>query len=116
MSMDFNDYQAEALQTIPVDFTPEQVRDNAVYGICGEIGELVDILKKVKFQKHPFTEETKKHIILELGDILWYISEMATGMGVQLERVATMNIDKIRARYGTQFDSEKSQHRKEGDI
>lgn len=111
-----NQYQQEAQKTIPMGLTPEEVRDNAIYGICGEVGELVDILKKVKFQGHAFTEETKRHIMLELGDILWYVSEMATGLCVQLDTVAAMNIDKIRARYGTQFDSQKSQNRKEGDI
>lgn len=111
-----NQYQMEARKTIPMGLTPEEVRDNAVYGICGEVGEMVDILKKVKFQGHAFTEETKRHIILELGDILWYVSEMATGLNVQLNTIAAMNIDKIRARYGSQFDSQKSQNRKEGDI
>ena len=112
----FGEYQEEAQKTIPVNLTPEEVRDNAVYGICGEIGELIDILKKVKFQGHAFTEETKRHIILECGDILWYLSEMATGLNINLNTIATMNIDKIRARYGDQFDSQKSQNRKEGDI
>ena len=113
---DFNSYQIEAQKTIPMNLTPDEVRDNAVYGLCGEIGELIDILKKIKFQGHAFTEETKWHLALELGDVLWYTSEMATGLNLKLNTVAVMNIDKIRARYGTRFDSEKSINRKEGDI
>lgn len=111
-----NQYQQEAQKTIPINLTPEEIRDNAVYGICGEVGELVDILKKIKFQGHAFTEETRRHLLLECGDLLWYISEMVTGLNAQLDTVASMNIDKIRARYGDRFDSEKSIHRKEGDI
>ena len=111
-----HEYQQEAQKTIPVNLTPEEVRDNAVYGLCGEVGELVDILKKVKYQGHAFTEETKRHLLLECGDVLYYIAQMVTGLNSNLNLVAAMNIDKIRARYGDRFDSEKSIHRKEGDI
>ena len=72
-----------------------------------------DIIKKYKFQGHPLDEE---HAKLELGDILWYVNEMAVGLGIDLEEVAWANIKKLRARYGEKFDSQKSQNRKEGDI
>ena len=103
--MNFKDYQTEASKTIPADFTKEQMLDNAVYGLCGEIGELVDLLKKAKFQGHKLD---KQKAMLELGDILWYVSLMAKGLGVELSEVASANIYKLRARYGEKFDSKKS--------
>lgn len=114
--MDFNTYQKEAGKTIPASLSLEELRENAIYGLVGEVGELVDIFKKVKFQGHTWDAETQRHIILEIGDLLWYLSEMATGMQVELDLVPRRNIEKLRARYGDHFDTEKSQNRKEGDI
>lgn len=114
--MDFNEYQKEAAKTIPASLTPEEIRENAIYGLMGEVGELVDIFKKIKFQGHGWGTETEKHILLEMGDIAWYLSELATGMFVDFDKIPTMNINKLRARYGERFDSNKSQNREEGDI
>lgn len=111
--MELVEYQNEANKTIPDGMKESEVIDNAVYGVIGEVGELVDIIKKYKFQGHTLDRE---HAKLELGDILWYVSEMAFGLGITLEDIAWSNINKLRARYGEKFSSEKSQHRKEGDI
>lgn len=106
--MDLNEYQREAAQTIPLRFDGDTMIDNAVYGLCGEVGECVDRLKKVKFQGHP---KDVDHLVYEMGDILWYLAEMATGAGLTLEEVAKSNIRKLRQRYGKTFDSEKSVNR-----
>ena len=114
--MDFNQFQKEAAKTIPASLSPEEIRENAIYGLMGEVGELVDIFKKIKFQGHPWDEETRRHVILEIGDIIWYASELSTGIDVDFDLIPTMNIEKLRARYGDHFDTQKSQNRKEGDI
>lgn len=106
----FNEYQKEAAKTIPEGFDGKTMIDNAVYGLCGEVGECVDRLKKVKFQGHP---NDKEHLIYEMGDILWYLAEMATGAGLTLEEVADKNILKLRKRYGDSFNSDKSVNRKD---
>ena len=108
--MNFNNYQKEASKTIPQEFTSEQVIDNAVYGLCGEVGEVVDLLKKAKFQGHALDKEK---VVLELGDVLWYISEMATGLNEELSCIAEKNIEKLRKRYGEKFEAIKSIERKE---
>ena len=108
--MNFNDYQTEAAKTIPANFTKKQMIENAIYGLVGEFGEVVDLLKKAKFQGH---ELDKEKAMLELGDVLWYVSEMATGQGFTLSYVAAKNIEKLRSRYGEKFDSKKSIERKD---
>lgn len=108
--MDLNEYQREAAQTIPLGFDGDTMIDNAVYGLCGEVGECVDRLKKVKFQGHP---QDKEHLVYEMGDILWYLAEMATGAGLTLEEVAEKNILKLRKRYGDSFNSDNSVNRKD---
>lgn len=106
----FNEYQREAAKTIPAEFNSETIIDNAVYGLCGEVGECVDRLKKVKFQGHP---NDREHLIYEMGDVLWYLAEMATGAGLTLEEIAEKNILKLRKRYGDSFNSDKSVNRKD---
>ena len=83
---------------------------NGCYGLNGEAGECIDILKKTEFQGHDFDP---MKMVDELGDVLWYVAQLATGLGVTLEYVAQHNVDKLLARYPDGFDSEKSIHRKE---
>lgn len=105
-----NEYQEQASRTIPEVMIndKEKLIDNAVYGLCGELGELVDLIKKAKFQGHTLDKEKA---VLELGDVLWYVSMMAKGLDVELEYVAIKNIEKLRKRYGEKFDPEKSVNR-----
>lgn len=106
--MTMNEYQ-EAAQRTSNCFTPLDKVRNGCYGLNGEAGECIDLLKKHEFQGHPFD---RAKMIEELGDVLWYIAEAASGIGVPLEILARHNIDKLRKRYPEGFSSEKSIHRK----
>lgn len=77
-----------------------------------EIGEIHGLYQKT-YQGH---ELHSSHVKKELGDLLWFIAEYCTACGWQLEDVAQMNIDKLRARYPEGFDTERSLHRAEGDV
>lgn len=58
-----------------------------------------------------------KHMLKkELGDVLWFVAEVATAFGWNLDEIAKMNIEKLEARYPNGFETEKSLHRKNGDI
>lgn len=104
-------YQIHARRTIN-----EKAKDqnyailNGALGLCGEAGEVADIVKKNIFQGHPL--DTEK-IAYELGDVLWYISLLCDGIGYPLEEVMEMNIDKLRKRYPAGFEETKSIHREE---
>lgn len=74
-------YQKQAGKTIPEGFTKQIMLNNSVYGLVSEFGELVDLLKKAKFQGH---ELDKEKAILELGDVLWYLAELCTGLNFNL--------------------------------
>ena len=93
--MTLNDYQKAAERTSGNLTSWDKVR-NGCYGLNGEAGECIDILKKTEFQGHAFDP---MKMVDELGDVLWY--------------VAQHNVDKLLARYPDGFDSEKSIHRKE---
>ena len=49
----------------------------------------------------------------ELGDVCWYVAEMASGLGLPLEEIMAQNIEKLRKRYPDGFDAERSVHREE---
>ena len=82
-------------------------------GLAGESGELLDLFKKWIFHGKPLDEE---HAKKELGDVLWYVAEIAHSMGWDLDEIMAMNIDKLRARYPEGFSTEMSNHRAEGDV
>lgn len=107
--MTLNEYQKAADRTSG-DLSAENKLRNGCYGMCGEAGECIDILKKHEFQGHALDPD---HMMDELGDVLWYVAQAATGLGVTLETVAQANIAKLRKRYPDGFDSERSVHRPE---
>lgn len=79
-------------------------------GLNGEAGEVADIIKKWVFHKHKLA--TLK-LAEELGDVLWYIAELCTGIDITLEAIMEMNIDKLKQRYPEGFSSKKSINRVE---
>lgn len=108
--MQLNEYQKLADRTSNHALTPWQKMSNGCMGMCGEAGECIDILKKVEFQGHSFDPN---RLIDELGDVMWYAAQTATGLGISLEDVAKANINKLKARYPDHFTPEQSIHRPE---
>lgn len=105
--MNINDYQKQAERTSGSLDSADQIL-NGVMGLNGEAGECIDIVKKCLFQGH---ELNREKLIDELGDVLWYIAQTATGLGVNMQAVAEQNIAKLRARYPDGFSSERSINR-----
>ena len=110
-SMTLDEYQKAAQRTSNTHTLTGKV-ENGLYGLAGEVGELHDHYKKYLFQQHEFDKE---HMKKELGDVLWYVAELACGLGCTLQEIAQMNIDKLKARYPDGFEADKSLHRQEGD-
>lgn len=107
--MEINEYQKLALRTANSDKSEDLIL-NGILGLCGETGEVSDLIKKYMFQGHDLNEEK---IINELGDVCWYIAIMATGLNVDLETVMKKNIEKLMKRYPDGFAAEKSINRKD---
>ena len=112
--MTINDYQKAALRTASSVGKPkDDILLNAAMGLCGESGELMDMLKKYKFQFHKLDYD---HAAKELGDIAWYLALGAHALGMDLETVLQMNVEKLMARYPDGFEVERSLYRKDDDI
>jgi len=96
--MDLNNYQHQARSTA---LYPDR-GTNILYptlGLCGEAGEVADKVKKV-LRDHggQFSDAKKQAIALELGDVLWYVSQLADELGFSLEEIATANLEKLASR------------------
>lgn len=108
--MTINEYQKLAMTTLNPKLDKKDVLINGVMGLCGESGEVIDIVKKHLAQGH---ELDKEKIVKELGDVAWYMAEIATVLDVELEDVLVQNIEKLKKRYPEGFSTEKSIHRDE---
>ena len=89
----------------------------ASVGINAEGGEFLEIVKKMIFQSKPWNEETRTHLIKELGDTMWYVAQACIALDVSFDEVIQTNIDKLMKRYPNGFfDAYYSENREEGDI
>lgn len=96
--MDLNSYQSFARRTARYP----DLGANILYptlGLCGEAGEVADKVKKVlRDQGGDFSSANKQAIALELGDVLWYVAQLADELGFSLQRVAELNLEKLQSR------------------
>ena len=112
--MTINEYQTAALRTAQTEeLTHIELVMNAALGLCGESGEVADIVKKFRFQGHDLDFD---HIAKELGDVAWYLAVGAYAIGLDLESIFRMNKEKLEARYPDGFSADRSLHRAENDI
>ena len=101
-----NAYQIAALRTAGDDRSGYLL--NGVMGLCGEAGEVIDLVKKHLHQGH---ELDRDKIAEELGDVLWYAALTATAIGCSLGDVMEANLIKLEERYPFGFDAERSINR-----
>lgn len=95
--MDFSEYQLEARKTDNLnDDTALMI---AFLGLGGEVGSLMTELKK-RYRDDFAHKKFQESVVEELGDVLWYISTVATRLGMDLSEVAEFNLAKIEGRWG----------------
>jgi NTP pyrophosphatase (non-canonical NTP hydrolase) len=96
--MNFEEYQKKSRKTALYP----GVGSNFVYptlGLAGEAGEVAEKVKKIiRDDGGEILPEKKKEISKELGDVLWYVSQIATEVGLSLDDVAKENIEKWYSR------------------
>lgn len=105
-----NDYQRAAMRTDNKNQTEEERMLDALFGLCGEAGEVMDAYKKYRFQGH---ESYRDEMIIESSDCLWYLAKLADVLGVTLGEVMERNIEKLKQRYPAGFSKDRSINRKE---
>ena len=96
--MEFDTYQIESRRTAIYP----NVNGNFIYptlGLCGEAGEVAEKVKKIMRDDGGVpTEEKRGQIQKELGDVLWYVSQVASEFGLNLNYIAQLNLEKLNSR------------------
>ena len=89
----------------------------AAVGISAEGGEFMEIVKKMVFQGKPWNHDNREHLVIELGDVMWYVMQVLMALDTPIEEVVAMNVEKLQKRYpGGEFDPFYSENRQEGDL
>lgn len=96
--MNFSEYQKKSRETA---LYPNK-DNNFIYptlGLNGEAGEVAEKIKKVLRDKNGIIDEqTKQELAKELGDVLWYLANLATELKLDLNEIAEKNIEKLFSR------------------
>ena len=88
----------------------------AAVGISAEGGEFTEIVKKMVFQGKPWNEDNREHLIIELGDVMWYVAQACMALEIDFDDVVKGNVKKLEKRYpGGSFSIDKSENRAVGD-
>ena len=108
------DYQSflESLDNLDGEGANIQRLLTAAVGINAEGGEFMEIVKKIIFQGKPWNDDNREHLVIELGDVMWYVMQACAALDVSLEDVVAGNVEKLKKRYpGGEFDVYKSENR-----
>ena len=68
-------------------------------GINAEGGEFLEIIKKMVFQGKPWNDDNREHLIIELGDLMWYVAQACMALEVSFDDVIATNVKKLEKRY-----------------
>lgn len=93
--MNFQDYQVEASKT--AIYPQETALSYLALGLGNEAGEVQGKVKKYLRGDYDL-EQLQEYLLGELGDVLWYMSELADHVGLSLAYVAERNISKLNDR------------------
>lgn len=94
--MNFEDYQKEAKKT--AIYPRKHKIFYPTIGLAGEAGEVANKVKKLMRDKGRLNATSKAEIALELGDCLWYIAAITSDLGYSLDRIAQLNLIKLKSR------------------
>jgi NTP pyrophosphatase (non-canonical NTP hydrolase) len=95
--MTLNQYQEAAKQT--AIYKKEHRIGYTTLGLVCEAGQVAGKVKKVIIDNNNrFKLEDLQEIAKELGDVLWYVATLADDIGIDLEDIARINIQKLTAR------------------
>ncbi|MBW6442493.1 nucleoside triphosphate pyrophosphohydrolase family protein [Patescibacteria group bacterium] len=96
--MEFTEYQKKAEETAIYPNRGNNITYPAL-GLGGETGEVLEEIKRVlRDDNSKVSEERKKNIEKEMGDVLWYLATLSTELGLDLNKIAELNIEKLSSR------------------
>ena len=103
--MKLKDFQKLSVRTMNPSLTQEQQICNCIIGIQSEAGEMANEFKKNFFQGHALD---LNHVHEELGDVMFYIVNLATLLDLDMEEIIEANYDKLMKRFPDGFTAAAS--------
>ena len=97
--MKFDEYQKQALTT--AKFSDDEFKDimHWALGVTGEAGEIAEKFKKIIRDKDGVvSDDDKRELGKEIGDVLWYLAVLAHQLGLSFEDIAGANLAKLKSR------------------
>ena len=98
--MTLDEFQRAAKRTSAAPFPERERLMVQTLGLCGEAGEVADLVKKASWHGLALDDATLAN---ELGDVLWYVADIATARGLSLSDIAAGNVAKLARRYPDGF-------------
>jgi len=106
--MCINEYRKQVKRTVNKELGRNDQLYNFLFGLTGEVGELVNYFKKIAYQGHEYMEDYAKE---EIGDIFWYLINLCNILEFDVHDVLDGNIDKLKKRYPNGFSVNDSIYR-----
>lgn len=103
--MEIKEFQEKSKRTFNWEVPYKMQLLNCCLGISGESGEINDIIKKSVFQGHQMDVE---HVKEEIGDVMFYIVNLATVMGLDMGDILESNYLKLKQRFPNGFNVQDS--------
>ena len=103
-------FQREARRSLRDDLPYEAMCSNMCMGLAGEIGEVIDIMKKHIYQGK---ELDSTDVSEEVGDVLWYIANFCSVNNITMDECMESNIKKLRKRFPNGFTIKDANQRKD---
>lgn len=95
--MELSEYQRLSRRT--AEYPREAWLAYPALGLAGEAGEVAEHVKKaIRDDDGEVSEERRAAMAKELGDVLWYVSQLASELGLELDQIAQVNLDKLLSR------------------
>jgi len=96
-AVELSDYQRLSRRT--AEYPREAWLAYPALGLAGEAGEVAEHTKKaIRDDGGEVGEERRAAMAKELGDVLWYVAQLASELGLDLDEVAQANLDKLLSR------------------
>jgi NTP pyrophosphatase (non-canonical NTP hydrolase) len=95
--VEFSEYQRFSRRT--AEYPREAWLTYPALGLAGEAGEVAEHAKKaIRDDAGMVTDERRSAMAKELGDVLWYVSQLASELGLELDQIARANLEKLFSR------------------
>jgi NTP pyrophosphatase (non-canonical NTP hydrolase) len=95
--MELSEYQRLSRRT--AEYPREAWLAYPALGLAGEAGEVAEHAKKaIRDDEGAVSDQRREAMAKELGDVLWYVAQIATELGLDLDQIAEGNLEKLLSR------------------